>query len=335
MKSSSPPVVRVDPKAPEAADLAEAARLLREGGLVAFPTETVYGLGANALEEAAVHRIFEAKGRPPSNPIIVHVTGVEQARTLVAAWPEAADALASRFWPGPVTLVLPKAQGVPGAVTAGLDSVAIRMPSHPVARALLAQAGVPVAAPSANRYTGVSPTSAQHVVRSLGDSVDLVVDGGSTDVGIESTVVSLVHEPKVLRPGMVSWEVLQEIVADLQPHEEHSYVEDDEPATSPGQARRHYSPDARVILAEPETRRGFADERVAVVRLETGPFLGDAFVIDLPADPHLYARRLYDALHRVDEAGCDLVLIQPPPRTPAWSAIWDRLRRAAGLDEES
>src|SRR4051812_20749755 len=186
-------VIQVDADAPGAA-VREAAAVLRDGGLVAFPTETVYGLGARALDPASVARIYEAKGRPSYNPLIVHVATVDAARALSSAWPEAADRLAERFWPGPLTLVVPRAPVIPDAVSAGLDTVGVRIPGHPVAHALLEAAGIPVAAPSANRSMGVSPTTAEHVRRSLGGRVDLILDGGPCPVGIESTVLSLAGE---------------------------------------------------------------------------------------------------------------------------------------------
>src|SRR5919199_1388466 len=199
------PTVRVDPHSPDVGVIRRAADLLRAGELVAFPTETVYGLGANALDEGAVRKIFEAKGRPSYNPLIVHVSSAADVSRVAAAWPESAQRLAERFWPGPLTLVLPKRSEVPDAVTAGLGSVAVRVPAHPVALALLRAAGVPVAAPSANRSTEVSPTMAPHVEKSLGKRVALIVDGGPTTVGIESTVVDLSGErPVLLRPGAIS-----------------------------------------------------------------------------------------------------------------------------------
>src|SRR5713226_379163 len=189
----------------EPSEIAEAARLIRAGQLVAFPTETVYGLGANALDPAAVEKIYAAKGRPPNSPLIVHVDSIEMARGLVREWPPQAELLARRFWPGPLTLVLPKQPHVPGRLTGGLDTVGLRMPSHPIALALIRAAGVPIAAPSANRFTELSPTTAQHVRETMRDEVAMVIDGGRTAVGIESTVLSLAGPSAVLlRPGVVT-----------------------------------------------------------------------------------------------------------------------------------
>src|SRR5689334_3766286 len=202
-------VIRVDPEVPDPAALAIAAACLRRGGLVAFPTETVYGLGVHALDRAAVRRLFEAKGRPANDPLIVHVDHIDRMQPLVNDIPAAARALAARFWPGPLTIVLRRSERVPDEVTAGLATVAIRVPAHPVARALLIAAGVPIAAPSANRFSRPSPTRAAHVMDDLAGRIDLVVDGGATQVGVESTVLDLSGDlPTVLRPGAVSIDML-------------------------------------------------------------------------------------------------------------------------------
>ncbi|MFW5967190.1 MAG: L-threonylcarbamoyladenylate synthase, partial [Persicimonas sp.] len=211
-KGEGATVIEVDAERPDAEALAPAARALAAGKLVAFPTETVYGLGANALDEEAVAAIFEAKRRPATNPLIVHAANLAQVRRLVDDWPERAQRLADAFWPGPLTLVLEKSAEVPDRVTAGLATVAVRIPQPPVARLLIELAGVPVAAPSANRYTEVSPTRADHVLESLGDRVDFIVDAGPTSVGVESTIVSLTSDPpRVLRPGMIGAAVLNDI----------------------------------------------------------------------------------------------------------------------------
>ncbi len=283
-----------------------AAELLRAGKLVAIPTETVYGLGANALDAEAVERIFVAKGRPHSSPLIVHVSDLAMARGLAREWPPLADALAARFWPGPLTIIVPKSDRVPDVVTAGLSSVALRMPSHPVALAVIAAAGVPVAAPSANRFTQLSPTTAQHVRDGLGDSVDFVLDGGACSVGIESTVLSLAGPvPRILRPGMISRTQIEDVIG---PVEVGAGVE------SPGQHAKHYSPRTRVVVGEsPISGRG--------VRLDSS---------NMPGSAGLYAELLYATLHELDQQGYDWIAIELPPDTPEWAGVRDRIIRAVG-----
>lgn len=329
--------IKVDAAAPDHQELAEAAQALRDGELVAFPTETVYGLGASALDPGAVAKIFEAKGRPATNPLIVHVSTIEQARALTAAWPEQAQRLALAFWPGPLTLVLPRAAHVPRSVTAGLDQVAVRIPAHPVARALLELADVPVAAPSANRYTQVSPTRAEHVARALGDRIKWLVDGGPTSVGLESTVLSLAQleqGPELLRPGMIDEAALAAIIGPLRVRP-HRHIDEEVARPSPGLARKHYAPRARVVLWDDSSvldeRLAVAQAPVVVVALserlseQVHPW---GWRIELPKEPHAYARELYRVLHRVDELGASEVLIQAPPDGQAWRAVWDRLSRA-------
>ncbi len=286
-------------------ELEQAAELLRAGRLVAFPTETVYGLGANALDPAAVGRIFAAKGRPLSSPLIVHVATVEMARELAVEWPETADALARRFWPGPLTIVVPKRPSVPDVVTAGLPSVALRIPAHPMALALLQAAGIPLAAPSANRFTGLSPTTAQHVRDGLGSAVDLILDGGPCAVGIESTVISLAGtKPRILRPGILTRPEIETVIGP---------VETGAGAESPGQHPRHYSPGTRIVLGDsPDEGHG--------VRLDAS---------NMPREAAAYAARLYSVLHELDEQGYDWIAIGDIPDGPDWAGIRDRLTRAA------
>lgn len=330
-------LIPVDPRHPDPRDLQAAARTLRSGGLVAFPTETVYGLGAHALDPAAVQRIYQAKGRPGYNPLIVHVADADAARALAASWPQEAERLAAAFWPGPLTLVLPKHDSIPDSVTAGLSSVALRVPAHPVAHALLREAGIPVAAPSANRSTEVSPTTARHVARSLGERVDVIVDGGPCPVGIESTVLSLVGPvPTLLRPGTISVDDLRPVIGQVALPATAPEATAARP--SPGMMDRHYAPRAtvRIVPAAERARllAAAADEADAG-RRTGGLLMADAAdpriapVIRMPDDPAGYASRLYAALHELDDAGCDLILIDQPPDTPAWAGIRDRLRRAA------
>ena len=283
----------------------QAADLLRAGRLVAFPTETVYGLGANALDAAAVQRIFEAKGRPLSSPLIVHVDGIAMARELAAEWPAAAEALARKFWPGPLTIVVPKKPVVPDIVTGGLPSVGLRMPAHFLALELLRAAGIPLAAPSANRFTQLSPTTAEHVRAGLGASVDMVLDGGACSVGIESTVISLAGaRPRILRAGMISQPEIEAVTGP---------VEVGGGAESPGQHPKHYSPRTRIVIGD-------------------SPLEGRGFRLDgstMPADAASYAEKLYRVLHELDAAGYDWIAVAPVPEGPEWAGVRDRLERAA------
>jgi L-threonylcarbamoyladenylate synthase len=334
-------ILKVDPFRPDPAAIGTAAEVIRRGGVVAFPTETVYGLGANALSELAVRRIFEVKARPAYNPLIVHVPDARSARALVESWPEAARRLASRFWPGPLTLVLPKREVVPDLVTAGLATVAVRVPSHAVAQALLRAAGVPIAAPSANPFTGISATTADHVVRTLGDRVDLIIDGGATPGGIESTVVDLSRTPPaLLRPGLLASDELAAAIGSPLGAGGQAGPEDARP--SPGMLERHYAPRAAVRLFGPDERgRTAAWLRDVKARGEGRPVRTGALLRDtldapldhplaMPADPAAYARVLYAALHTLDEEGCDVIVIENVPDGAAWNAVRDRLQRAAG-----
>ena len=293
-----------------AAGIARASELIRAGELVAFPTETVYGLGANALDRSAIEKIYAAKGRPSSSPLIVHVSSVEMAKSLVREWPEQAEQLARIFWPGPLTLVLPKHPRVPDELTAGLDTVGIRMPAHPMAQALIAEAGVPIAAPSANRFTELSPTSAEHVRESLGDRVAMILDGGRTTVGIESTVLSLAGPHAILlRPGMVTQQEIEAVIGPVQVLERAP----EGPHASPGLHRRHYSPKTPLILIDPGQ----------------APASGRGISLQMPADPREYAAVLYERLHEADGQGFDWIALEKPPSDPEWAAIRDRLERAA------
>ena len=304
--------------------LARAAGLIRAGKLVAFPTETVYGLGANALDPVAVARIFQAKGRPTTSPLIVHVDSIRMARELALEWPPAAETLARRYWPGPLTLVVPKQPLIPGIVTAGLKTVGLRAPSHPLALALIREAGVPIAAPSANRFAQLSPTTAQHVREALGDSVELILDGGPTTVGIESTVLSLATcPPRLLRPGMVS---LQEIESLIGLVEVWGRIENGRTAhASPGLHQKHYCPATTLLLVEgglpPLAGRG--------VYLWREHPAEAAASIAMPREAQAYAAALYETLHREDSKGWDWIAVEKPPETPEWAGILDRLARAA------
>jgi L-threonylcarbamoyladenylate synthase len=280
-----------------------AAGLIRAGRLVAFPTETVYGLGANALDPAAVARIYAAKGRPRTSPLIVHVESVAMARSLAAEWPDAADKLARRYWPGPLTLVVPKRDVIPDIVTAGLPTVGLRIPAHPLALELIRAAGVPIAAPSANRFTELSPTAAEHVPQEL---ADYALDGGPSHVGIESTVLSLAGEAMLLRPGVIPVTEIEQIIGPVRVSAEAVAG----PHASPGMHERHYRTRTPLYIGAP-------------------PSAGRGIVLKLPADPLEYAAVLYDALHRADAQGYDWIAVEMPPDTPEWAGVRDRLKRAA------
>lgn len=309
---------------PTAKEIRHAAMLLRDGKLVAFPTETVYGLGANALDAQAVARIFEAKGRPASSPIIVHVSNFEMVRSVAAEWPPAAQALATKFWPGPLTLVLRKTPAVPALVTAGLNTVGVRMPSHLVALALIEAAKMPIAAPSANCFAQLSPTTAEHVRQGLGDRVDYILDGGACAVGIESTVLSLADRtPVLLRPGGISRAQIEAVIGPVSQLLEASA----EAHPSPGMHPRHYSPRTRLILvrngAVPQQGNG------AYLQLHFAPSSEVRTLVSMPADPAEYAASLYRTLHELDSLGYDWIAVDAPHSDPEWDAIRDRLTRAA------
>jgi L-threonylcarbamoyladenylate synthase len=299
-------------------DIRKAAEILRAGGLVVFPTETVYGLGANALDASAVKKIYALKGRPATSPLIVHVASVERARELATDWPEEAEQLARDYWPGPLTLVLPKRPMIPGEVTAGLSTVGLRMPRHPVALELLRAAEVPIAAPSANRFTQLSPTTAQHVRDAFGAETPFLLDGGPCEVGLESTVVAVTKDGlEVLRPGMA-------FVEDAIAANEHSSG-DDEAQRSPGQHKKHYSPRTRVLLVK--QGRLPAEGRGAYLWLQQK---ADApLAIRMPAEPEVYAAQLYSQLHELDRKDLDWIAVELPPESAKWAAIRDRLTRAA------
>jgi L-threonylcarbamoyladenylate synthase len=311
---------------PDTEHIGRAADCLRRGGLVAFPTETVYGLGAHALDGAAVRRLFEAKGRPATDPLIVHVPSLAAAAPLVARLPPAAPLLARAFWPGPLTLVMLRSAVVPDAVTAGLSSVAIRVPAHPIARALIEAAGIPVAAPSANLFSRPSPTSAAHVLHDLDGRIDLVLDGGPTPVGLESTVLDLTSDPPVvLRPGAITLDMLRPIVPGVRVRDD-TPADDHAPQVAPGLLSRHYAPRTPLTLY----RGTRAAERLAA---DAGAMAARGLrvtVLDLSGDPDQVAQRLYAALRHADASGADAIYaLDVPPAGGLAEAIRDRLQRAA------
>ncbi|MFI8849907.1 L-threonylcarbamoyladenylate synthase [Streptomyces sp. NPDC053499] len=314
-------------------DIEKAAGVLRAGGLVALPTETVYGLGANAEDPAAVSRIFQAKGRPPSHPLIVHIGGGEQLGDWVEEVPAAVRTLAEHFWPGPLTLVLRRGRRVPLEATGGLETVAVRVPAHPVALELLSAFGGGVTAPSANRFGSVSPTTADHVRAELGDAVDFVLDGGPCEVGVESTIVDATGDtPSILRPGGVTREDLEAVLGRPLAVPSTSRVR------VPGQHPSHYAPQARVVLVEPEKvvaeagREQELGHRVGVLLPRScadAPVKAHA-VVEVPASTAAYARGLYGFLRELDQRGCDLIVASLPAEEGLGLAIANRLRRAAG-----
>ncbi len=340
-------VLLVHPSDPEPAIIARAVTIIREGGLVAFPTETVYGLGADALNEAAVARIFAAKGRPAYDPLIVHIASLEDISRVAGEVPGVALRLAERFWPGPLTLVLPRANAVPTIVTAGRDTVAVRCPDHPVALALIRASRTPIAAPSANRFGRTSPTTAQHVLDDLSGCVDLILDAGPTPIGVESTVLDLTRAvPTILRPGGVPREALEEEIGPVTLLEQAPTAEVGMP--SPGLLARHYAPRAELRLflgpsdAVLRAMRREAQIHIAANR-RVGILVADedaaAFAdLDLvgetvgPAgDLNTVARRLFGALRALDAQGVDVILARDFGAHGLGTAVRDRLRRAADV----
>lgn len=340
---SSNPLVPVCPES-----LARAASLLQRDEVCAFPTETVYGLGGNALSPAAIERIYALKGRPKYNPLIVHVADAPAAARLAGGWPVVAQQLADRFWPGPLTLVVPRGAAVPALVSAGLPTMALRVPAHPVALALLRTAGLPLAAPSANRSESVSPTTAAHVLRSL-PAVPLILDGGPCPLGIESTVVDLTTAPpRLLRSGALPLRALLALLPDLElpaatqslgaePAGAGGSAADKAPRAAPGMLSRHYAPRAPLWLLG-STQTELTPAQLAALTPPRGlltykplPELAAHFhkVEQLAADPQAFAADLYAALHRLDDSGVASIAALTPPPDLDWHAITDRLQRAA------
>ncbi len=330
--------ITINPIEPEEELIRLAAMTLKKGGLVAFPTETVYGLGALALHEEIVKKIFAAKGRPATNPLIVHVLDEVMAQTVCAEWPETARAIATALWPGPLTLILPKKPIVPLAVSAGLATVAVRSPSHPVARALLAALEEPLAAPSANLYTEISPTRAEHVRKGLSGKIDLILDGGPAGVGVESTVLDLSGPvPTILRPGSVTPSQIEKVIGRIAVVSEN--VSDEHARPSPGQSVKHYAPKAQLAMV-PTGDAGLLQDRIMRVKklrgrvgvlMHSNIAVGQEGLIlrRLPQDPAEYASALYNALHDLEDAGCSHILVEDVPKGEAWDAARDRLKRAS------
>ena len=315
-----------------------AAELLRAGEVVALPTETVYGLAANALDANAVAKIFQIKGRPAHNPIIVHVAGNEMARACAKNFPPLAENFSKAFWPGPLTLVLPRAEKIPVIVTAGGETVGLRWPSHPFMQAVIRACGFPLAAPSANLSNQISPTNAAHVRAQLEGKIPLIVDGGQSQVGIESTVLDLtVSPPRILRPGMIHAESLAAVSGEIS---DFRFQISDFALRSPGLLAKHYSPKAKLVVLDWETDAAlhsqlstfhFPLSRTHVIAHTKIPGGFDAANVSvIPHDAEAFARALYAELHRCDAAGAELIVVEAPPAAPEWLGIADRLRRAAG-----
>jgi L-threonylcarbamoyladenylate synthase len=313
-----------------------AAEKLCAGEVVALPTETVYGLAANALDSDLVAKIYKIKERPAENPIIVHVDGLAMARRCVSNWPATAQLLANAFWPGPLTLVLPRSEVIPDIVTAGGATVGVRWPGHPLMREVIRQCGFPLAAPSANPSNQLSPTNASHVIKGLGSQLSYIVDGGQSQIGIESTVIDLTATPaKILRPGIIHEESLEAVLgADNVVHAATT----DGTFRSPGQLLTHYSPKAELLIvewgSEADLRErlpsNFDPEHSWILAHTHVPLgLGRDHVCVVPHDPEAYARALYAELHRADEEGAQLIIVEAVPATVAWRGIADRLARAA------
>ena len=314
-----------------------AAECLRAGEVVALPTETVYGLAANALDEKAVAKIFQIKGRPANNPIIVHVASYEMARACTKTFPPLAEKFAKSFWPGPLTLVLPRSEKIPKIVAAGGATVGIRWPSHPFMQAVIRECGFALAAPSANLSNQISPTNAEHVRAQLGGKIPLIVDGGQSQVGIESTVLDLtVSPPRILRPGMIHAESLAAVCGEIS---NFKFQISNSTLRSPGLLAKHYSPQAKLLVLnwrdEVELQSQIGNwklkiENVFVIAHTKIPAgFNAANVSVIPHDAEAFARALYAELHRCDAAGAKLIVVESPPELPEWSGIADRLRRAA------
>lgn len=320
----------------------EAVRILKEGGLVAFPTETVYGLGGNALNEQAIETIFEAKGRPGDNPLIAHVSGIEEAKRY-GEWNDLAQSLAEAFWPGPLTLIVARKPDMPARISAGLSTLALRAPSHPAAQALIKACGFPIAAPSANRSGCPSPTTAKHVLNDMDGVIPLILDGGPSEVGLESTVLDATGEvPLILRPGAVTPEMIAMTVGECKVAESvMRQLRDDESAPSPGMRHKHYAPKARMTLVEGETGKVREALTLMAARLENAWVFALDGVMDgveevkvknLGRDAKEAAHNLFYLLRQADEEGVTRIFAQALPKDGLGLAVMNRLARAAGFD---
>jgi L-threonylcarbamoyladenylate synthase len=332
-------ILRINPKNPSISQIRQAAKIIKSGGIVAFPTETVYGLGANALDSKSVRKIFAAKGRPSDNPLIVHISDIAEVGILADSIPNMAYDLMERFWPGPLTLVLKKSKTVPKIVTGGLDTVAIRMPKNKIAQGLIRAAGVPIAAPSANVAGRPSPTMAKHVKEDLSGKISLIIDGGPTKIGIESTVVDLSKKtPMLLRPGSVTLEQLQEIVGAVKIHPIIFGKKTKTIHRSPGMKYRHYSPSAKIILVEgakanqkiSQLLRQYKKQRmrVGIMSMEKNHTKSDLTRF-VGSNPGMIAANLFKSFREFDEKKIDIILVRGISQKGLGLGIMNRLRKAA------
>ena len=339
MSSEKTNILTTQSKAEFDTAVAKAAGLLRQDEVVAVPTETVYGLAGNALSENAVQRIYQIKGRPSTNPLIVHVASWEMVRQCTTCWDAVTDHLVRSFWPGPLTVIVPRSEVVPEVVTAGGETVALRWPGHPVMQAIIRAVGFPLAAPSANQANALSPTQARHVEAQLGGRIPLIVDGGPCAVGIESTVVDVTHVPaRILRPGMISEAALIAASDGLPWTLGRGSAENGRTLQSPGMLRKHYSPKAMLVvvpwkntqeLVDRMSERQISASAACVLAHEHIPDdLGFLRLSLIPHDPEAYARALYAELHSCDQAGAQWIVVEAPPAETEWDGIRDRLTRA-------
>ena len=334
-------IVKINSLAHDLDKIRYVADVIKGGGLAVLPTETVYGIAANAFDSAAVSKIFEVKGRPHDNPLIVHIADLSEISLLVSDFPENAGNLAKNFWPGPLTIILNKAEAVPDAVSAGLNTVAIRMPLHPVIRSIIGQSGVPLAAPSANLSGKPSPTAVRHCIDDLYGKVDVIVDGGFSDIGIESTVVSLDSlPPKILRPGIITLEQLQSVIGEVRFDKSvTSNIPVTERTSSPGMKYKHYAPNAKIILVHGSFQKfaRFVSNKSGATALV---FDGEEKKLMIPCvsygvmhNAFTQSKRLFSTLRELDELGAQTVYARVPEPRGAGLAVYNRLLRAAGFDE--
>jgi len=339
-------ILKIDPIHPESDKIKEAAEIIKKGGVVAFPTETVYGLGANALEEKAIEKIFLAKGRPQDNPLIVHIGSISQLQELVKSIPEQAHILMEKFWPGPLTLIFNRTDKIPDRITGGLPTVAIRMPSHSIALELIKQSGLPIAAPSANTSGKPSPTNALHVIHDLSGKIDMIIDGGNTGVGLESTVLDISGDvPTILRPGGVTIEDLLTVLPRVEYDKAIEMDNSNIIPKSPGQKYKHYSPDAKMVIVQGNIEeitnkaKGLLREYeaqglnvgiMATKQTHDTYKSGSILVVGDRDYPETIAANLFYTLRKFDEMKVDIIIAEAVEEKGIGKAIMNRMRKAAG-----